>query len=330
MRSPDGVLFEVKQQPSRSHEPPDRSATKQVPTLNVVAPSEAHRSELPQDEVSPRVSGEKPEQAEQSADETSPTAQANSQSDSSPPAQMEATPASTTPASVATPPVMERCQACGAKLQPGGAFCPQCGHQLLQAATTLQTSSSLPQPSSLAEEQAPPSPKDTSARHKADATSEVQAEKPLTTASVSLTKNTEFVLVKTLTGHSKAVNGITISPDGQTLVSGSRDSTIKVWNLHSGELLRSFQGASGFGSWLSGFQSVAISLDGQTLVSGGSDKTIKVWNLHSGELLRTLTGVFSVFYSAVYSVVYSVAISPDGQTLVSGGLDKTIKVWSKK
>jgi CHAT domain/WD domain, G-beta repeat len=273
MRSPDGVLFEMKQKPSRSRKPLDRPATKQVPLLNAVTPSETHRSDLPQDEVSSQISGEMPKQARQTVDETSTTAQASRQSDSPPPAHLEA-----------TPPLMVQCQFCGAELQPGGAFCPQCGHQLLQATNTLQTSSSLSQPSSLAEEQAPPSPMDTSARSKADAASEVQeatAKPSLTTPIIQQPKNEAPVLLPlpvehltlllTLTGHAHSVWSVAVSPDGQTLVSGSQDKTIKVWELSTGKLIRTLTGHEGR-VW-----SVAVSPDGQTLVSGSSDRTIKVW-----------------------------------------------------
>ena len=113
--------------------------------------------------------------------------------------------------------------------------------------------------------------------------------------------------------HSDSVKSIAISPDGQTFVSGSWDNTIKIWNLHTGELIRTLIGHS------SSVQSVAITPDGQTLVSGSNDKTIKVWNPHTGELIKTLVGHSDS--------VKSVAISPDGQTIVSGGRDGAIKVW---
>jgi WD40 repeat protein len=113
-------------------------------------------------------------------------------------------------------------------------------------------------------------------------------------------------------GHSGKVNSVTISPDGQTLVSGSWDSTIKVWNLHTGQLSRTLKGHLGK------VYCVAISPDGQTIVSVGYQ--IKVWNLHTGQLIRILQG-----HSAS---VKTVAISSDGQTIVSGSDDKTIKVWN--
>ncbi|MEH1892772.1 MAG: hypothetical protein V7K92_26115 [Nostoc sp.] len=91
---------------------------------------------------------------------------------------------------------------------------------------------------------------------------------------------------------------------GDCIVSGSGDRSIKIWNLQT----------SGLKTTLSlhtdAVNSVAISPDGKTLVSGSYDNTIKIWNLQTGELKNTLTGHTDL--------VYAVAISPDGQTLVSG------------
>src|SRR5712692_1077634 len=56
----------------------------------------------------------------------------------------------------------------------------------------------------------------------------------------------QFALRHTLTGHSLPIWSIAISPDGQTLVSGSDDTTIKLWNLQSGELLCTLEGHSGY------------------------------------------------------------------------------------
>ncbi len=123
----------------------------------------------------------------------------------------------------------------------------------------------------------------------------------------------QLTLLLTLTSHAGPVWSVAISPDGQTLVSGSRDKTIKVWELSTGRLMRTLTDHAAE-VW-----SVAISPDGQTLVSESRDKTIKVWELSTGKLVRTLT--------SHAAEVWSVAISPDGQTLVSGGQDNTIKVW---
>jgi tetratricopeptide (TPR) repeat protein len=129
-------------------------------------------------------------------------------------------------------------------------------------------------------------------------------------------------VLRTLTGHSGKVDSLAISPDGRTLASVSsnynskeRSSNIdiKIWNLHTGELLHTLDEPTDFPKSIS----VAISPDGQTLISSWN-KVIKIWNLSTGELLRTLEGD---------SDVAAIAVSPDSQILVSS-YDSTIKLWN--
>ena len=110
------------------------------------------------------------------------------------------------------------------------------------------------------------------------------------------------------------ITSAAISPDGKYIVSGSRDSTIEVWNMEDGKLIRTLRGHEG------DVTSVAISPDGKYIVSGSRDSTIKVWNMEDGRLIRTLRGHARS--------VTSVAISPDGRFIVSGSDDNTIKIWS--
>ncbi len=123
----------------------------------------------------------------------------------------------------------------------------------------------------------------------------------------------KLTLLRILVGHLDNVESVAISSDGKTLISGSKDHTIKIWELSSGKEQRTLTGHTDT------VESVAISGDGKTLVSGSYDKTIKVWKLPSGEELRTLTGH--------YDIVTSVAISRDGKRLISGSRDRRIKVW---
>lgn len=122
--------------------------------------------------------------------------------------------------------------------------------------------------------------------------------------------------VYTLTDHTDTVNCLTISPDGQTLVSGSADQTIKIWSLNPGRHLHTLEGHSGT------VNCVAISPDGQTLVTGSADQTIKIWNLNTRKH-RNLG-----WFSAHLSSICALAITPDGQTLISGSQDHTIKLWN--
>lgn len=160
----------------------------------------------------------------------------------------------------------------------------------------------------------------------------------------------------TLTGHSRWVTAVAISPDTQTIASGGLDDSIKIWERSTGSLLRTLTGHH------KPINCLSISPDGQTLVSGSDDDTVRLWQLTDGKLLRTLTGhtrdVNSVVistdgqllatgsedrtvrlwklatgeilrsFSGLAGMVRSVALSPNGQFLVSGGLDNQIKLWS--
>jgi WD40 repeat protein len=79
------------------------------------------------------------------------------------------------------------------------------------------------------------------------------------------------------------VSSVVLSPDGQTLISGSLDNTIKVWNLNSGEELRSLPRQPSI------VESISLSPDGQTLASGGWGNIIKLWNLNTGQETRILS-----------------------------------------
>ncbi|MGJ5672733.1 MAG: WD40 repeat domain-containing protein [Nostochopsis sp.] len=122
-------------------------------------------------------------------------------------------------------------------------------------------------------------------------------------------------LLHTLTSHSHIVCSLAMSSDRKILVSGSRDQTIKIWQLETGELLHTLKGHE------DGVYAIALSPDGQIIASGSADKTIKLWHLQTGELLATFTGH--------HHTVTAVAFTASGEILVSGSLDKTIKIWQR-
>lgn len=123
--------------------------------------------------------------------------------------------------------------------------------------------------------------------------------------------------VHTLTGHSP----LAISPDGQTIIGCSSDNTVKFWNLHTGELLRTLIIHS------TGFSPIAISPDGNTLANISDYDTIQLWNLQTGKLIRTFND------GSMNTWLDYAAFSPDGQLLAGGSGndesgDTSIKVWA--
>ncbi len=88
--------------------------------------------------------------------------------------------------------------------------------------------------------------------------------------------NIEFGNMPALIGHYDYVRSIVISNDGKKFVTGSEDTTIKVWSLESWENIKTLKGHSDH------ITSVVISNDNKNIVSGSKDKTIKIWNLETG------------------------------------------------
>jgi WD40 repeat protein len=123
--------------------------------------------------------------------------------------------------------------------------------------------------------------------------------------------------------HSSSVHRIAFSPDNAQVLSGSGvgDGTVKLWDVQTGKLLRTF--TFGLGGWIN---SVAFSPDGTRVLSGGFDRTnrtggMKLWDAATGQLLGIFLGDAS-----------SVAFSPDGTWVLSGGFDRTneageMKLW---
>ena len=89
-----------------------------------------------------------------------------------------------------------------------------------------------------------------------------------------------FELFHTLKGHSDSVNLVIQLKDGR-LASASRDTTIKIWDLKTGEAAQTLKGHSVF-------IGEVIQLKDGTLASASLDNTIKIWDLNTGEAVQTL------------------------------------------
>lgn len=97
------------------------------------------------------------------------------------------------------------------------------------------------------------------------------------------------------------------------LVSGSRDYTIKIWEVKSGRCILTL---TGHDSWVN---DLAFHPSGKYLYSVSDDKTIRIWDLTNGRCYRRLGGAHENFISS---------IDAKGKVVVSGGFDFKVKVWN--
>ncbi|TFI51141.1 hypothetical protein BLD44_027820 [Mastigocladus laminosus UU774] len=132
-----------------------------------------------------------------------------------------------------------------------------------------------------------------------------------TQGKICLLQMSDGQLVSTWDAHTGWVYCLTFSIDGQMLISGSDDQTIKLWDINSGQCQQTL---------LSKLWVTALNCNNQTLVNGSAEQIIQLWDINTGQLFRSLYGH--------EGWVWSVVLSPDGQTLASCGADQTIKLWN--
>ena len=154
---------------------------------------------------------------------------------------------------------------------------------------------------------------------------------------------------------SDRVTWVAYSADGARVLSGSHDSTVKLWDAATGRLMCTFEGNSNgvtsiafppdgalvlfgdgdgnlkmcdaaTGRVVRAFEehsdsvlSVAFSRDGARMLSGDYGGRVKLWDVITGQLVHTFEGHLDV--------VWSVAFSPDGHRILSSSADTTVRIW---
>ncbi len=162
-------------------------------------------------------------------------------------------------------------------------------------------------------------------------------------------------LLRVIKGYTTFIHAVTVTPDGRSVIAGSDDGKVRVWNTQSGQILRMLKARSAL------IPAVTVTPDGRSVIAGSEDGKVRVWNPQSGQLLHMLEGNLSAIYSVAVTpdgrsviagsedgnlrvwdiqseqllqildghdgAIYSVAVTPDGRSIISGSSDQTVKVW---
>jgi WD40 repeat protein/serine/threonine protein kinase/Flp pilus assembly protein TadD len=161
------------------------------------------------------------------------------------------------------------------------------------------------------------------------------------------------------TGFGELATGIAFHPNGKVLASSGYDRMVRLWNLETGQELRTLSGHNG------PVRRVVFSPDGQRIAScSGVDRTVKVWDANDGKIVVTLPnpsgdpdclafspdgkrlavgdyvgdvkmwwdidGARGFSMHGHTGVVYGVSFSPDGLYVATASADGTVKVWDAK
>lgn len=118
--------------------------------------------------------------------------------------------------------------------------------------------------------------------------------------------------IQTLRGHNAHITSVCFSPDGDFLVSSSKDGVIRVWQWRTGQLTDTFATSS------KPINVLAISPDNEVVAAGG-ESNVYFYNLKAKKHTLTLKGHLDS--------INTISFSSDGKLIATGSMDDTIRIW---
>lgn len=117
-------------------------------------------------------------------------------------------------------------------------------------------------------------------------------------------------------GHADWVRGVVHLRGGQYIITGSRDGSLRQWDLKKGTQMGDDWRDVGDKAavW-----TIALSPDGNTVASGSWDGTVRLWDVKMGNVVAKWTEHAEVMRSVCWNA--------DGKQVVSGSLGGMARVW---
>ena len=117
--------------------------------------------------------------------------------------------------------------------------------------------------------------------------------------------------------HANRISSVIFTPDGETLITGSCDKTVKLWKIPTGELLYELSEHSHF------VEAIAISKDGSRFATASWDKTVKIYKFGTNKQIKYLTEI------PVESEVMDISFSPSNEGIIAlACFDGTVQLWN--
>jgi WD40 repeat protein len=121
--------------------------------------------------------------------------------------------------------------------------------------------------------------------------------------------------------HTSSVESVAVSPDIRYVVTGSSDHRAHIWDVATGEEVRSLDGHMG------DVGNVAVSLGGSYILTSSSDDTVRIWSAYDGAHPHTL--YYPNPHGADHTTAYKgtlVAVNPSGDEVVTVS-DNSDVIW---
>lgn len=123
---------------------------------------------------------------------------------------------------------------------------------------------------------------------------------------------------KLLSGHSHFVSSLAISKDSNSLVSGSWDKTVRLWDLNTFKTKKLLVGHK------KDVLSVSFSPDSRFIISGSMDNSVKFWNIE-GEVKHSVND-----FGGWVSSINHIKKGDKSNLIAVGSWDQTVRLYDPK